>query len=163
MLTELNGPTTPFSHIASIRRVDKLARRLLNPLGCVAFKMGRLLGKRVGGSEYWRIGVWGSKTAFRHCYNDQEASTEPMTLCKRRHADPPTRRYVSPTRLLKFANRLKIGGLWRWGGRFDTMVAAIILSLVRIEKEVEREEQGLRMTSKPKVENRYWNYRQGQN
>src|SRR5271165_1478617 len=25
MLTELNGPTTPFSHIASIRRVDKLA------------------------------------------------------------------------------------------------------------------------------------------
>jgi hypothetical protein len=43
------------------------------------------------------------------------------------------------------------------------MVAAIILSLVRIEKKVEREEQGLRMASKPKVENRYWNDRQGQN
>src|SRR5271166_2710654 len=34
---------------------------------------------------------------------------------------------------------------------------------MRIEKEVECEEQGLRMTSKPKVENRYWSYRQGQN
>src|SRR5208337_4261183 len=30
MLTELNGPTTPFSHIASICRVDKLA--------CIAHK-----------------------------------------------------------------------------------------------------------------------------
>ena len=25
----------------------------------VAFKMGRRLGKRVGGSAYWHIGVWG--------------------------------------------------------------------------------------------------------
>jgi len=45
------------------------------------------LGKRVGGSAYWRIGVWGSKTAFGHRYNDQEVSTELMMLCKRRHAD----------------------------------------------------------------------------
>jgi hypothetical protein len=44
----------------------------------VAFKKGRRLGKRVGGSAYWRIGVWGSKTAFRHGYNDQEVSTELM-------------------------------------------------------------------------------------
>jgi hypothetical protein len=39
------------------------------------------------GSAYWRIGVWGSKTAFRHRYNDQEVSTELMVLCKRRPAD----------------------------------------------------------------------------
>src|ERR1700687_3065037 len=64
----------------------------------VAFKMGRRLGKRVGGSACWRIGVWGSKTAFRHGYNDQEVSTELMMLCKRRHADTPIRRYVSPSR-----------------------------------------------------------------
>ena len=38
-----------------------------------------------------RIGVWGSKTAFRHGYNDQEVSTELMMLCKRRHADTPRR------------------------------------------------------------------------
>src|SRR5580704_16902281 len=63
----------------------------------VAFKMGRQ-GKRVGGSAYWRIGVWGSKTAFRHGYNDQEVSTELMMLCKRRHADTPIRLYVSPSR-----------------------------------------------------------------
>src|SRR5271169_33404 len=60
--------------------------------------MGRRLGKRVGGSAYWRIGVWRSKTAFRHGYNDQEVSTELMMLCKRRHADTPIRRYVSPSR-----------------------------------------------------------------
>src|SRR5271166_7065308 len=54
-------------------------------------------GKRVGGSAYWRIGVWGSKTAFRHGCNDQEVSTELMMLCKRRHADTPIRRYVSRT------------------------------------------------------------------
>ena len=58
--------------------------------------MHRRIGKRVGGSAYWRIGVWGSKTAFRHGHNDQEVSTELMMLCKRRHADTPTRRYVSP-------------------------------------------------------------------
>src|SRR5271165_1608935 len=38
-------------------------------------------------SAYWRIGVWGSKTAFRHGYNDKEVSTELMMLCKRRHTD----------------------------------------------------------------------------
>ena len=42
----------------------------------VAIKMGRRLGKRVGGLAYWRMGVWGSKTAFRHGYNDLEASTK---------------------------------------------------------------------------------------
>src|SRR5271157_5627450 len=51
----------------------------------------RAKGKRVGGSAYWRIGVWESKTAFRHGYNDQEVSTELMMLCKRRHADTPIR------------------------------------------------------------------------
>jgi len=60
----------------------------------VAFKMSRRLGKRVGGSAYWRIGVSASgKTAFRHGCNDQEVSTKFMTLCKRRHADSPIRRY----------------------------------------------------------------------
>jgi hypothetical protein len=56
--------------------------------------MGRRLGKRVGGSAYWRIGVWVSKTVFRHGYNDQKVSTELMMLCKRRHADTPIRRYA---------------------------------------------------------------------
>jgi hypothetical protein len=64
----------------------------------VAIKMGRRLGKRVVGSAYRRIGVWGSKTAFRHGYNDQEVLTELMMLCKRRHADKPMRPYVSPSR-----------------------------------------------------------------
>jgi hypothetical protein len=41
-----------------------------------------------------RIGVCGSKTAFRRGYNDQEVSTKLMTLCKRRHADSPIRRYI---------------------------------------------------------------------
>ena len=56
----------------------------------------RRMGKRVGGLAYWRIGVWESKTAFRHGYSDQEVSTELMMLCKRRRADTPTRRHVSP-------------------------------------------------------------------
>jgi hypothetical protein len=51
--------------------------------------MGRRLGKRVGGSVYGRIGVWGTKTAFRHDYDDQEVSKKLTTLCKRRHADSP--------------------------------------------------------------------------
>jgi hypothetical protein len=55
-------------------------------------------GKRVGGSAYWRIGVWESKTAFRHGCNDQEVSTELMILCKRRHAHTPIRRNVSLSR-----------------------------------------------------------------
>ena len=50
------------------------------------------------GSAYWRIGVWGGKTAFRHGYKDPEVSAELMMLYKRRHADTPIRRYVSPKR-----------------------------------------------------------------
>src|SRR5580700_7546366 len=57
----------------------------------VAIKMGRRLGKRVGGSVYGRIGVWGTKTAFRHDYDDQEVSKKLTTLCKRRHANSPIR------------------------------------------------------------------------
>jgi hypothetical protein len=49
------------------------------------------MGKRVGGSVYRRIGVWGSRTASRDGYNDQEVSTELMMLCKRRHTDTPIR------------------------------------------------------------------------
>ena len=47
--------------------------------------------RRVGGSAYWRIGVWGSKTDCRYGYNDQEVCTKLMMLCKRRHADTPIR------------------------------------------------------------------------
>src|SRR5580692_1867467 len=68
-----------------------------NSMYIVAIKMGRRLGKRVGGSVYGRIGVWGTKTAFRHDYDDQEVSKKLTTLCKRRHADSPTRRYVPPS------------------------------------------------------------------
>jgi hypothetical protein len=48
---------------------------------------------------YRRIGVSASgevKAAFRDRYNVQEVSKELMILRKRRHADTPTRRYVSP-------------------------------------------------------------------
>jgi hypothetical protein len=48
------------------------------------------VGKRVGGSAYGRIGVWRSKTAFRHGYDDQEVSNKLTTLCERRHV-PPSR------------------------------------------------------------------------
>jgi hypothetical protein len=41
-----------------------------------------------------RIGVWGSRTAFRHGYKDPEVSTELMMLYKRRHADTPTHRHA---------------------------------------------------------------------
>jgi len=44
--------------------------------------------RRVGVLAY---GVWGSKTAFRHGYNDQEVLDELTMLCKRRHADTPIR------------------------------------------------------------------------
>ena len=56
-----------------------------------------LIERHAGGSvsACRRIGVWGSKTAFRHGYNDQGVSAELMMLCKRRHADTPIRRYVS--------------------------------------------------------------------
>ena len=46
------------------------------------------------------MGVWRSKTAFRHGYYDQEVSTKFMTLWKRRYADSPIRRHVSPSRRL---------------------------------------------------------------
>ena len=67
-----------------------------------------LRGKRVGGSAYWRIGVWGSKTAFRHGYNGQEVSTKLMMLCKRRHTDTPIRRYVSPATTILNATYITI-------------------------------------------------------
>jgi hypothetical protein len=54
-------------------------------------KMGRRPRKRVGGSAYWRIGVWGSKTTFLHGCKDLAVSTKLTTLCKRRHADSPIR------------------------------------------------------------------------
>jgi hypothetical protein len=57
----------------------------------VAIKIARRLGKGIGGSAYRRIGVWGSKTAFRHGYHGQEPSKELMTLFKRPHAEPPIR------------------------------------------------------------------------
>ena len=56
--------------------------------GASSFDGGRL-EKRIGGSAYLRNGVWGSKTAFRPGYIDQEASTKLMTLCTRPPADPP--------------------------------------------------------------------------
>ena len=37
-------------------------------------------------SAYWRIGVWGSETAFRHRYNEQEQEgrvSEGSSLCLR--------------------------------------------------------------------------------
>jgi hypothetical protein len=62
--------------------------------------------RRVG-----RIGVWGSKTAFRHGYNDQEVSTEFMMLCKRRHVDTPIRPYISPSRPI-FNATLRAAASW---------------------------------------------------
>jgi hypothetical protein len=56
----------------------------------------RVAGQRVSGSAGQRVGVRGSKTAFRHGDSDQEVSTELMMLGKRRHADTPIRPYVSP-------------------------------------------------------------------
>jgi hypothetical protein len=75
----------------------------------VAIKMGRRLGKRIGGSAYPRIGVWGSKTAltaFRHAYRDQEVPTKLMTLC---NADTPTRRHADtfpPRRRIRRSNEI---------------------------------------------------------
>ena len=51
--------------------------------------------RRVDGSAGRRMGVRGSKTAFRHGYNDQEVSMELMMPCKRRYARTPIRRPVS--------------------------------------------------------------------
>src|SRR5260370_31503559 len=59
-----------------------------------------------------RMGVWGSKTAFRHGYNHQEVSTKLMMLCKRRHTDTPIRRYVSPSRRPIFNATLLAAATW---------------------------------------------------
>jgi hypothetical protein len=75
------------------------AQRVAMKMG-VAIKMGRRLGKRVSVLAYGRMGVWRSKTAFRHGYYDREVSTKFMTLWKRRYADSPIRRHVSPSRRL---------------------------------------------------------------
>jgi hypothetical protein len=68
---------------SKIRILKATSQELQN--GTAAFRAGEACR---------RIGVWGSKTAFRHRYNDQEVSTELMMLCKRRHADTPIRRYA---------------------------------------------------------------------
>src|SRR5271166_6477383 len=70
-------------------------------------------GKRIGVSVCRRIGVWGSKTAFRHGYSDQEVSAELMMLCKRRHTDTPIRRYVSPSICYTVISRLLPAGCCR--------------------------------------------------
>src|SRR5271165_5020399 len=77
--------------IYSFCKVNLVCRLAYNG-DVIAFKMGRRLGKRSAGR---RIGVRGNKAAFRHGYIEQEVSSKLMTLCKRPHADPPTRRYVS--------------------------------------------------------------------
>ena len=69
-------------------------------------------GERVGGSAYGRIGVWEVRLLFRHGYNDQEVSTELMMLFKRRHADTPIRRYVSPGRRPIFNATLRAAASW---------------------------------------------------
>ncbi len=85
------------------------------------------LGKCVGGSAYWRIGVWGSKTAFRHIYSDQEVSTKLMTLFKRPHSTP-TRRYISPSLELPYVEILyqssncRLGDFHRHGDRRGRLV-----------------------------------------
>ena len=54
---------------------------------------GWWLGKRVGVLAYQRLGKY---DCFSTPANDQEVSTELMMLCKRRHADTPTRRTPTP-------------------------------------------------------------------
>ena len=58
--------------------------------------------RRIGVLRYRRIGVRRSKTAFRHGYSDQKVSTKLITLCKRRPADPPIRRYADRFPLTDF-------------------------------------------------------------
>src|SRR5580692_5986726 len=103
----------PNSSAPGLRYLDKdnLVSCPRNSRYIVAIKMCRRLGKRVGGSACWRIGVWGSKTAFRHGYNDQEVSAELMMLCKGRHADTPIRPYVSPSRPI-FNATLRAAASW---------------------------------------------------
>ena len=83
-----------------------------NNMAFVAIKMGRRLGKGIGGSVYRRIGVWGSKTAFSTRLSWPGASKKLMTLFKRPHADPPIRRYVSPRRQSIFIATLRAGWLF---------------------------------------------------
>ena len=99
-----------------LRRTSCAIRRCVELVSCprnsryiVAIKMGRRLGRRVGGWAYRRIGVCGSKTAFRHGYNNQEVSKKLTTLCKRRHADSPIR---SPSRRPIFIATLRAGASW---------------------------------------------------
>jgi hypothetical protein len=40
------------------------------------------------------VSGWEKRIAFRHNHNDQEVWTKLMALCKRRHADTPTRRHA---------------------------------------------------------------------
>src|SRR5580704_14880981 len=54
-------------------------------------------------SAYWRIGVWGSKTAFRHGCKDQEVSTKLTTLANADTPTQPIRRNVSPSRPILIA------------------------------------------------------------
>src|SRR5580704_14310731 len=75
-------PSAPTNHVLLV--LDLLLSCPRNSRYIVAIKMGRRLGSV---SAYWRIGVWGSKTASRHGCNDQEVSTTLTTLCKRRYAD----------------------------------------------------------------------------
>ena len=44
--------------------MNRLVHRLAYNGDVVAFKMGPRLGKRVGGSAYWRIGVWEVRLLF---------------------------------------------------------------------------------------------------
>ncbi len=53
----------------------------------VAVKLGRRLG---GGSAYWPIGVWGSKTAFLYDHSDREAD-EVDDAFKQPHSDTAIR------------------------------------------------------------------------
>jgi hypothetical protein len=63
-------------------------------------------------AAYWRIGVWRSKTAFRHGYNDQEVSAESMMLYKRGHADTPIRfPSASPARIALKNSQLTCGDI----------------------------------------------------
>ena len=78
--------------------------------------MGRRLGKRVGGSAYWRIGVWGSKTALRRGYHGQEPSKELMTLS---NAHTPSRRPAHTFPLAASGKMYVISGTGHFGHLID--------------------------------------------
>jgi ABC-type phosphonate transport system ATPase subunit len=94
LLCELAAVTKQFGGTVACRAVDFEVRpgevhALMGENGAgksndvaVAFKMGRRLGKHVGESAHWRIGV-------------REISTKLMTLCRRRHAGTSIPRSVS--------------------------------------------------------------------